>query len=543
MPNLYATLTTDCIMDYFGDTNIFEDCFTPGHVSLADELDLGSGFDPLQLNAVDSEKHPGMVAGPMPSANQHGVDYRQQMGQFDGMKVQTSMAQAFPTQGGDSSVGGVFINEQSHFQDPTMNQAPQTNGLYSNSNPIWGERRANAYHHQRLQHQQLQQHQQHRHKQHLQRHQQFQDQFQHRQGQQRHQHQFNQQHTHLQQGQQVLSQHQLSAQHQMPHQQMNPHTLHRHPKSYPDHTDFYYQGNVASHQGHHGAINSEGSPFHPGVDPQSKPYLDVPMIAATSRQQSGFEMAQTVQGFHSVPNTENNNLEYHLQSSPAAYTLSSCSASMASSYPSSQYSFPGQPPPVVTTSQPLSTIPPGSEIGARNSSCLFMGDPLIEQRRKGSQIQVPSSQPQECPFRNLQPSKSVPDAYGASGMFSEGLASYSTTNGPFLHETENSHSVSGSGFQSLDEVSLLDHQHGGIGAIGEGHNILEEELLPELEAFVQEEASSWDNTRRGEEPRGKVGNDRDREEAVEFKDLLTLRYKVQVRSLILRLYLYCSLNI
>lgn len=497
-------------MDYFGDSNLFEDCFTSGHVSLADELDLGSGFDPLQLNAVDPEKHPGLVAGSMPSANQHGVDYRQQMGQ------------SFPTQGGDSNVGGIFINEQSHFQDPSMNQAPQTNGLYPNNTPIWGERRANVYHHQRMQHQQLQQHQQQRHKEHL-RQQQFQEQFQHRQSQQRHQHQFNQQHSHLQQGQQVLSQHQLSVQHQMPHQQMNPHTLH--PKSYPDHSNFYYQGNVASHQGHHGAINSEGSPFHPGVDPQSKSYLDVPMIAATSQQPSGFDMAQTVQGFHGVPESEDSNLGYHVQSSPASYTLSS-------SYPSSQYSFPSQPPPVVTSSQPHSTIPPGSEIGSRNSSCLFVPDPLMEQRQKGSQIQVPGNHPQECPFRSLQPSKPGQDAYGAPEMFSGGLASFSSANGPFLHETQNSHSVSGSGFQGLHDVSLLDHQHGGIGAIGEGHNILEEELLPELEAFVQEETSGWNNVRHNEEPRGKAVNYFQEEEDLAFKGSLTLRYKAQVRSLV-----------
>ncbi|GAA6096265.1 chromodomain-helicase-DNA-binding protein 9 isoform X1 [Tachysurus ichikawai] len=511
-------------MDYFGDSNLFEDCFNSGHVSLADELDLGSGFDPLQLNAVDPEKHPGMVAGSMPSANQHGVDYHHQIGQFDGMKAQTSMAQSFPNQGGgDGGVAGVFINKQSHFQDPTMNQAPQTNGLYPNTSPIWGERRANAYHQQRLQHQQIQQHQQQRHKEHLHQ-QQFQEQFQHRQGQ-RHQHQFNQQHSHLQQGQQVLSQHQLSAQHQMPHQQINPHTLC--PKSYPDHSNFYYQGNVTSHQGHHGAINSEGSPFHPGVDPQSKSYLNVPMIAATSQQQSGFEMAQTVQRFHGVPVTEESNLRYHVQSSPAAYTLSSCSASMASSYPSSQYSFPGQPPPVVTSSQPRSTMPPGSENVPRNSSCLFMADPLMEQRQKGSQVQVPGNHPQECPFRSLQPSKPVQDAYGAPEIFSEGLASFSAANGPFLHETQNNHGVTGSGFQGLDDVSLLDHQHGGIVAIGEGHNILEEELLPELEAFVQEETTGWNNRRHDEEPRGNAVNDLKGEEDVDFKGSLTLHYKAQ----------------
>lgn len=507
-------------MDYFADPNIFEDCFPSGHVSLADELDLGSGFDPLQLSAVDAEKHPGMVVGSMPSASQHGVDYHQQMGQFEGMKVQTSMAQAFPTQGGDSRVGGIFINEQSHFQDPTMNRAPQTNGLYTNSGPIWGERRANAYDHQRLQHQQLQQH---RHKQHLHQ-QQFQEQFQHRQGQQRHQHQFSQQ---LQQGQQVLSQHQLSAQHQIPHQQMNPQTLHRHAKSYPDHNSFYYQGNVASHQAHHSAINSEGSPFHPGVDPQSKSYLDVQMIATTSQQQSGFEMAQTVQGFPGVPDTEDNNLGYHVQSSPAAYTLSS-------SYPSSQYSFPGQTPPVVTSSQPHSAIPPGSEIGTRTSSCLFMADPIMEQQPKGSQLQVPG----RCPFRTLQPSKPVQDVYGASEMFSGSLASFSTTNGPFSHEIENNHRVSGGGFQGLDEVSLLDHQHGGIGEIGEGHNILEDELLPELEAFVQEETSSWGNTRHDGELQRKSVNGSEGEEDVDFKGSLTLRYKAQVSSLKLIFLLY-----
>uniref|UniRef100_A0AAR2L4V2 DNA helicase n=1 Tax=Pygocentrus nattereri TaxID=42514 RepID=A0AAR2L4V2_PYGNA len=440
---------TDPTMDFFGDPNLFEglaqDCFSSGSVSLADELDLASEFEPSLINPVVADKHPGM------------------MGQFDGMKVRSSMTQSFTNNtGGDNGVGVPFMNQQSHFQESSMNQAPQTNGLYSHNSPIWEEQR-----------------------------------------------------------------HQLSTQHQI-----NTQTLHQHTKSYQEHPNFYYHGSVSSHQGHHSSVNSVGSPFHPGPDPgshsRSKPYHNVPVISATSQQQNRYQLGQGLQGFSGVSEVEDNNLGFHMQSSPEAFVLSSSSASLPSSYPSSQYSFPGQTLPLVNASQTLSAAPvtltttttaisSGSDLGGQESTCPF----LTSQR---TPIKVPGSQPQECPFSSLQTSKPSQDAYGSAQMFSEGLDSFSTTNGRFSQQEEDAHS---SGFQDLDET-LLEHQHEGIEGIGEGHDLLEDELLPQLEAFVQEETSSrsWTNTGQDEKPQEETVEDKD----MAFERSLLSCYESQVRS-------------
>ncbi|KAL7833661.1 hypothetical protein AOLI_G00286210 [Acnodon oligacanthus] len=445
-------------MDFFGDPNLFEglaqDCFSSGSMSLADELDLASGFEPSLINPVVAEKHPGMVANSVPSANPPGLHYSQHMGQFDGMKVQSSVTQSFANNsGGDNGVGVPFMNQQSHFQESSMNQTPQTNGLYSHNSPIWEEQRS----------------------------------------------------------QQILNQHQLSAQHQI-----NTQTLHQHTKSYQEHPNFYYHGSVSSHQGHHNSVNSVGSPFHPGADPgshsRSKPYHNVPVISATSQQQNRYQLGQGLQGFSGVSEVEDNNLGFHMQSSPEAFVLSSSSASLPSSYPSSQYSFPGQTLPLINASQPLSAAPvtltttttaisSSSDLGSQESSCPFLTS-------QTTPIKVPGSRPQECPFSSLQTSKPSQDVYSSAQMFSEGLDSFSTTNGRFSQQEEDAQS---SGFRDLDET-LLEHHHEGIEGIGEGHDLLEDELLPQLEAFVQEETSSrsWTNTGQDEKPQ---------EEAVEDKDM------------------------
>ncbi|XP_049327358.1 chromodomain-helicase-DNA-binding protein 9 isoform X4 [Astyanax mexicanus] len=496
-------------MDFFGDPNLFEglaqDCFDSGSVSLADELDLGSGFDPPLVNPVGAEKHPGMVANSVPSANPPGLHYSQSMAQFEGMKVQTSMPQSFSNSGGDHSVGGPFLNQQSHFQEPSMNQVSQTNGLYPSNSPIWGEQRVHAYH------QHLQQHQQQQLKQQLHQ-QQIQQQLHHHQGQQQHPqhpHQYNHQHSHLQQSQQIR-QHQLPAQHQMPHQQINAQSMHQH-------TNFYYHGpsNVPSHQGHHSSVNPEGSPFHPGADagPRSrpKPYAEVPIIPTTSEQHGRFQLAQELQGFSRVSEAQDNNLGFHVQSSPETYALSSCSANLAPSFPPSQYSFPGHPPAATNASHPLSVAPvtlttttaaiaSGSDHGGQTSNCPFLSDPLMEQQR--GQIQIPRRQLQECPFSSLQTSKPAQqDTYGSSQMFSEALDSFPATNGYLSQQDENrATNPSGSscsGFQGLDET-LMDHQSEDIDRIAEGHDLLGDELLPQLEAFVHEETSSrsWTSTKQ-----------------------------------------------
>uniref|UniRef100_A0A8B9L8R4 Chromodomain helicase DNA binding protein 9 n=1 Tax=Astyanax mexicanus TaxID=7994 RepID=A0A8B9L8R4_ASTMX len=436
---------TDPTMDFFGDPNLFEglaqDCFDSGSVSLADELDLGSGFDPPLVNPV------------VPSANPPGLHYSQSMVQFEGMKVQTSMPQSFSNSGGDHSVGGPFLNQQSHFQEPSMHQVSQTNGLYPSNSPIWGEQRVHAYH------QHLQQHQQQQLKQQL----------------------------HQQQIQQQLHHHQGQQQHP------------QHPHQYS----------------HHSSVNPEGSPFHPGADagPRSrpKPYAEVPIIPTTSEQHGRFQLAQELQGFSRVSEAQDNNLGFHVQSSPETYALSSCSANLAPSFPPSQYSFPGHPPAATNASHPPSVAPvtlttttaaiaSGSDHGGQTSNCPFLSDPLMEQQR--GQIQIPRRQLQECPFSSLQTSKPAQqDTYGSSQMFSEALDSFPATNGYLSQQDENrATNPSGSscsGFQGLDET-LMDHQSEDIDRIAEGHDLLGDELLPQLEAFVHEETSSrsWTSTKQ-----------------------------------------------
>lgn len=118
-------------------------------------------------------------------------------------------------------------------------------------------------------------------------------------------------------------------------------------------------------------------------------------------------------------------------------------------------------------------------------------------------------------------------AYGSSQMFSEGLDSFSTTNGHFSQQEESciaSQNADSSGFQGLDEA-LLDHDE-----IGEGPSLLGDELLPQLEAFVQEETSnrSWANAGHDEKTQEEAVEDEE-EEDMDFEHSLPC-YESQVRS-------------
>uniref|UniRef100_A0A673K0X6 Chromodomain-helicase-DNA-binding protein 9-like n=1 Tax=Sinocyclocheilus rhinocerous TaxID=307959 RepID=A0A673K0X6_9TELE len=186
---------TDPIMDFFDDPSIFgggldslvqdDPGFTSGTVSLDDELHLGPSLEPLQVDA-----------GSRSSAIQHGIPYSQPMTHFDTMKAQTSMEQSFPGTEGGGNDGRAFLPQQQSFQGHTMNDVPQTNGLFLHNSPMWGnhDQKGNNYHQHNQHHQQIH-HQQLQHKQ-LQQQQQFQlHQAQHQQYSQQHQHLQQRQHS------------------------------------------------------------------------------------------------------------------------------------------------------------------------------------------------------------------------------------------------------------------------------------------------------------------------------------------------------------
>uniref|UniRef100_A0A672QSZ9 Chromodomain helicase DNA binding protein 9 n=1 Tax=Sinocyclocheilus grahami TaxID=75366 RepID=A0A672QSZ9_SINGR len=179
---------TDPIMDFFDDPSIFgggldslvqdDPGFTPGTVSLDDELHLGPSLEPLQGDA-----------GSRSSAIQHGIPYSQPMTHFDTMKAQTSMEQSFPGTEGGGNDGRAFLPQQQSFQGHTMNHVPQTKGLFLHNSPMWGnhDQKGTNYHQHNQHHQQIH-HQQLQHKQ-LQQQQQFQlHQAQHQRYSQQHQH-------------------------------------------------------------------------------------------------------------------------------------------------------------------------------------------------------------------------------------------------------------------------------------------------------------------------------------------------------------------
>ncbi|XP_051510928.1 chromodomain-helicase-DNA-binding protein 9-like isoform X2 [Myxocyprinus asiaticus] len=490
---------TDPIMDFFDDPNLFgggldslvqdDPGFTPGTVSLEDELHLGPSFEPLQVDAGSR---------PSGSTIQHEIPYSQPVGHFDTMKAQSFSA----TEGGNNG-GRAFLPQQQQFQGHTLNQVPQTNGLmFLNDSLMWGnhDQNGNNYHQHIKHHQQLHQVQ---HKQ-----------FQQHQGQHQHQ-QYSQQH--LQQRQHPISNHQ-----HLPHQQTAHQGLHHLVKTYQEHPSFYYQGNVPqnhSQQGHHNSLGMEGSPFHPAVaqggHSQSKPYLEASVMPVSSQQHSGFQVAQEVQGFTAGPGLQDKDLGFPFPT----HSFPSGSVSHASSYPIAHYSLPAQPPPVVNATQSYSSapvslpdsstaIPSSSSPNLLDTSCPFLSTAGMEHQQQ--QVRIPDIPAQECQFRGMQNSKLTKNTFGTSEMFSDGLNSFSMVDQRNCdmagHTVTNQSESSSSGFQALEEA-LLGEQHGErLEDLGEAPDLLGDELLPQLEAMDQEEISnhSWANAGLGDEQQEKV---------------------------------------
>ncbi|XP_059368476.1 chromodomain-helicase-DNA-binding protein 9-like isoform X5 [Carassius carassius] len=488
---------TDPIMDFFDDPSIFgegldslvqdDPGFTPGTVCLDDELHLGPSLEPLQVDAGGSRS----------SAIQHGIPYSQPMAHFDTMKAQTSMEQSFPGTEGGGNGRRAFLPQQQSFQGHTMNQVPQTNGLFLHDSPMWGnhDQKGNNYHQHNQQQQQI-------HQQQLQ-HKQFQQQPQFQQHQAQHQ-QYSQPHQHLQQRQHRLNQHPIPDQLQLPHQQIAHQYLHHLDKTYQEHTDFYYQSSIPqnhSPHGHHNSLNLEGSPFHPMVEAS--------MMSGSSQQHSGFQVAQGVQGFAKGPRLVDDDLAFPIQSSPATDSFPTGTVSHDSSYPTGHYTLTAQHSPIVNatlsySSTPVSMTNSLTTIPSSGSNRLDTGCPFLSnsgRKHQQQKVQIPGSPAQRCSLNN---SESDQDPFTSSKVFPDGLNVF-TADCPFSMAERRNHDVLGplvtsrsisssNGFQALEEV-LLGQQHCNRLDLGEAPDLLGDELLPQLEALDQEGSSnhSWIN--------------------------------------------------
>ncbi|XP_059387875.1 chromodomain-helicase-DNA-binding protein 9-like isoform X3 [Carassius carassius] len=497
---------TDPIMDFFDDSSIFgggldslvqdDPGFTPGSVSLDDELHLGPSLEPLQVDA-----------GSRSTTIQHGIPYNQPVRHFDTMKAQTSMEQSFPGPEGGNN-GRTFLPQQQSFQGRTMNQVPQTNGLFLHNSPMWGnhDQKGNNYHQHNQHHQQI-------HHQHLQ-HKQFQQQQQFQQHQAQHQ-QYS--HQHLQHRQHSLNQHPVSNQLQLPHQQIAHQSLHHVVKTYQEPTGFYYESNVPqnhSQHGHHNSLSVEGSPFHSTVEAS--------MMPVSSQLHSGFQIAQGVQDFTTGPRLEDNDLAFPVQSSPATHSFPTDSVSHASSYPTAHYTLTDQLPPIVNSTQSYSSAPvsmttssmaiPSSASNLLDTGCPFLSNSVREHQQQ--RVQIPGSLAQRCP---LNSSKSNQDTFSSSKVFPDSLNSF-TADFPFSTAERRNHVAAGplvtnqsssNGFQALEEV-LLEEQHSHRLDLGDAPDLLADELLPQLEALDQEENSnhSWVN----------AGLENEQEEDVKYEE-------------------------
>ncbi len=513
---------TDPIMDFFDDSSIFgggldslvqdDPGFTPGSVSLDDELHLGPNLETFQVDA-----------GSRSSTLHHGIPFNQSAGHFETMKAQTSMEQSFPGPEGGGNNGRAFLPQQHSFQGHTMSQVPQTNGLFLHNSPMWGnhDQKGNNYHqhnqhHQLIHHQQLQQ-----------------KQF-HQQHQAQHQ-QYSQQHQHLQHRQHSLSQHPISNQLQLPQQQIAHQGLHHIGKTYQEHTGFYYESNIPqnhSQHGHHNSLSVEGSSFHSTNEAS--------MMPLSSQQHRGFQISQGVQGFTTGPRLEDNDLAFPVQSSPVTHSFPTNSVSHTSSYPTAQYNRTGQPPHIVNVAQSYSSAPvsmatsstaiPSSVSNLLDTGCPFLSNSGREHQQQ--RVQIPGSPAQRCP---LNSSKSNKDPFSSSKTFPGGLNSFSA-DCPFSMAEQRNLAVAGSlvtnqsssnGFQALEEV-LLGEQHGHRLDLGDAPDLLGDELLPQLEALDQQEKCiSWIN----------AGLENDQEEDVKAEkgmDDVPMVYNAQVRESVLR---------
>lgn len=461
---------TDPMMDFFDDPNLFvggleglsDEGFTSGPVSLVDELNLSAGFEPLQVEPLGIGKHPGIV----PTTSSQSLTFEQQISHFEAMKTPHPIGQAFPASEGGAS--GAVMSQHAQFHSSPAQQAPQSNGLFPDSSPMWGNQDQNGNSFHQLPPQQPA----------------------------HHPHLNQPHHHHLQQ----------------PQQHVAAQPLHQHSKAFPEHHDFdFYQGNLAPkqqqpQQNPHGLPHSlplnadgsrNGSPFHHGgaanaMNQPAKAYLDAhgTSFSGGAPQQQQQSRMLSCQGAQKFPGPAED-MSLPFSCSPA---LSSCSVSSSVAYPPPQYSFPGQPP---APAPAVSAKPAGaSALHASMPDFSGAGDAfsLLPGMGQQQEQQEPVSQAGKCPFQALHQPRQAQRSYNSSGMFSQDMGCYSGAMSQHPSNQQGSCQAAipavtaGNGYQALDE-NLLQQVGGHSGGFGEleAPDLLGDDLLPQLEAALSQE--------------------------------------------------------
>ncbi|KAL4658748.1 chromodomain-helicase-DNA-binding protein 9-like isoform X1 [Arapaima gigas] len=470
-------------MDFFDDPTLFEggleglsdESFAAASVSLVDELNLTAEFEPLQVDSLGTGKHPGLAAS---SSSQQNLTFDQQIDHFGALKAPHPVTQPFSVSDSSTNGSGSVLAQHMQFQDSPLHPPPQTNGLFPDSSPMWGnqDQNGNTFH-------QLPQ-------------------------QQSHHHQHVDQHGHFQ-----------------AHMQ----GLHQHGKAFSEHQDFYYQGNPAQkqqqqqQQAYHGQSQSfspspecNGSLYHHGgianAYKLSKSHMGGSSSSFSCSPQQQQRRMQSCQGNQKYPGaTEDMALPFSRSSMPS--TLSACSVSSAMAYSSSQYplsasrSLASASVPATTTASPRastihSAIPEFS--GAGDAFSLLPG---IGQHQP--QHQAPLNQAGDCPFQGLQLPGQAQGNYSSSEMFSESMTCYPGTGSQHPSGTQGGceplipPANSSNGYEALVENLLPQIEaHSEEFEELEGPDLLGDDLLPQLEPALnqkslmeqQEETSySWTN--------------------------------------------------
>ncbi|KPP73239.1 hypothetical protein Z043_107693 [Scleropages formosus] len=460
-------------MDFFDDPTLFDggleglpdEGFSAGSVSLVDELNLTAEFEPLQVDSLGAGKHPGLAPS---SSSQQNLTFEQQIDHFGALKAPLSVAQPFSVSDSSTNGSGTVLAQHVQFHNSPLHQAPQTNGLFPNNSPMWGnqDQNGNAFH-------QLPQQQSHHH-QHLDQHRHFQP---HLQGLHQHGKAFSEHQDYFYQGTQAQKQQQQQQQ----QQQQAYHSQHQSFSPSPECNGALY---------HHGGItNAYKLPkSHLGGDSSSFP-------CSPQRQQGRM---QSCQGNQKYPgSTEDMALPYSRSSISSA--LSACSVSSGAAYSTTQYPLSASRPlasapvPATTTASPRaatlrSSMPEFSGAGDAFSLLPGMG-------QQQPQHQGPLNQAGDCPFQGLQLPSQAQGNYGSSEMFSESMSCYP---GPGSQHPSGPQggceplippANSSNGYEALVEnllppIEANSEEFEGL----EGPDLLGDDLLPQLEPSLNQKA-------------------------------------------------------
>ncbi|KAG9352556.1 hypothetical protein JZ751_020970 [Albula glossodonta] len=481
-------MMADPMMDFFDDSNLFiggleglsDEGFAAGPMSLVDDLNLGAGYAPLQMEPLAAEKHPclGPPSSSVPS--HHDVPFEQQAVYYNGAKAPQPMGQMFP--GSGNSCGSL---PQHQYCSSSLQQAHQAHRLFPDSSPMWGNQSQNGNPYHCLP-------QQHQEQQHL------------------------NQYPHVQ-----------SSQHQTPAQ-----ALHHHGKVFVQHNQQHQQNQPAFFQGNPSQrqqqqqqtcpnlasrFNAEqnGSLFnHRGAANtfnQHKSYEDMhgALFSGGPEQQQnrmlGFQGDFMYPG--PTPDVAQSFATLHSHPSCSVSSGAACSPSSFSPHvqPALKVGGPLPPTPATTAGQatPHSSMPESS--GAGDAFSMLSGTDQHQQQ------QFSISLGGECPFQAMQAQGNYPE----SEMFTEGTGCLPGSANE-LHSNRQEHCESNllpaacrNGFQALGQTLLP--QAGAHTSVFEGleaPDLLGDDLLPPLEptldqdtAFEQQHKSNcpWINHNQGKE--------------------------------------------